>query len=663
MPLMLDGDVFKSFFAYCRLDGPIATIGFAEIRGLTGGFGYNSTLRFPKATEVPDFPFIAVPDSSTPAEALSKLLDSGWFSPKRDSYWVAAGFTVMAFEMLEVSVVAAAEFSPNVKLGIFGLATAEMPKKGERKFVRVQLGVAATIDFGAGILTVDGQLTPASFVLDPSCHLYGGFALYSWFGSRDSMQGNWVFTVGGYHAAFKPPSQYPNPPRLGISWNFDSSINITGEAYFAITPKMCMGGGKLSITLSLGPLSAYFNAWADFLINYKPFWFMASGGITVGVDFVLDLWLVTIHISIDLGATLYLEGPPIAGKVHVDFYVFGFDVEFGHRDAGNVAKLDLDTFYKQVLQTDSKAPATNTMHGELDGGDCGTQEPAPYVFSCTSGLLSDATQNPHSSPNSDPWTVRGAIFAFMVTCKFAVKKATVLTGSPDSNAAVPEDKVVNPAKAEVHARPMGLVDPMNQSTLEIKITPVLPKSMVWEDTVPLNPRWNKNEAVMTSVPCALWGKYDESLDPTRTGNTSELLDGSSGNTVDLMTGVKLYSPEPRRSPDIIAEFDVEKSMGQIAGFGAFPNPEVALAAWSPLSRLDDKLQQFKEVGDRWLEPDLGLGAAMDAVKVWALLEVFGWDLTEPRAVDGKIPKGLVDKISELYTEAPAMCVGLIAVAA
>ncbi|KAF8416572.1 hypothetical protein EV426DRAFT_578661 [Tirmania nivea] len=91
-------------------------------------------------------------------------------------------------------------------------------------------------------------------------------------------------------------------------------------------------------------------------------------------------------------------------------YVFGFDVEFGHRDAWGVAKLDLDAFYKQVLQTDSKSPAAVTLRGELNGGE--------------------------------------------------FKEATVLTGSPDPNAEVPEDKVINPAKAQVYARPMGLVNPM-----------------------------------------------------------------------------------------------------------------------------------------------------------------------------------------------------------
>ena len=112
------------------------------------------------------------------------------------------------------------------------------------------------------------------------------------------------------------PTHYPNPPRLGISWDLGGSIKITGEAYFAITPKRCMAGGRLVATLVLGPLRAWFEAFADFLINYRPFYFMADGGITVDVSCKVDLLLVSFTVSVEIGATLHLEGPPLCGRVH-----------------------------------------------------------------------------------------------------------------------------------------------------------------------------------------------------------------------------------------------------------------------------------------------------------------------------------------------------------
>lgn len=90
-----------------------------------------------------------------------------------------------------------------------------------------------------------------------------------------------------------------------------------------------MGGGSWNVSLDAGPLHAYYCAHANFLINFQPFYFVASGGLAVGVEFTLDLWLISVHISVDISAQLYMEGPPVHGYVHVNFWVFGFDVKFG----------------------------------------------------------------------------------------------------------------------------------------------------------------------------------------------------------------------------------------------------------------------------------------------------------------------------------------------
>jgi hypothetical protein len=76
-----------------------------------------------------------------------------------------------------------------------------------------------------------------------------------------------------------------------------------------------MGGGMLMAYFECGPLSAHFNAWADFLMNFSPFHYQASIDVSIGVEFSLDLWICTIHISADINATLDLHGPPFGGVV------------------------------------------------------------------------------------------------------------------------------------------------------------------------------------------------------------------------------------------------------------------------------------------------------------------------------------------------------------
>ena len=502
---------FQSFLVYCTLEGPLMTIGYAEIRGLTGGFGYNTSITMPTVDKVIDFPFLTVPKSNDTEGAQSQLMSSGWFKVQKGSYWAAAGLTLLAFQMLAVSAVVVVEWNPGIKLGLFGVATAEMPRQAKFKFARVQLALAATIDFDAGILRVDGQLTPASFILDPQCHLTGGFALYAWFGNGDpAMQGSWVFSIGGYHPRFIAPAQFPIPPRLGISWSFDKYINISGEAYFAITPKVCMGGGRLHVTLSLGSLYAYFNAYADFMIQYRPFHFETEGGLNVGVQYTLDLWLVSINIAIDIAARLYLEGPPIRGTVHVDFWVFGFDVNFGTKEIASKTDLSLSEFYDLVLQADTKQPASIPT---LDF-DCQEQAAetslAPHILSCTSGIIAD---NARSAPAAnDKWRVRGAIFAFTVSCKFVFDEyevRTVVAGQPVHLHAPP-----CPGKGSIYARPMGLRNAMFSSKVTITVTRLQSPLDTATDDVEESaiPVWTEVKHSLASLPTALWGK-GESLFP------------------------------------------------------------------------------------------------------------------------------------------------------
>ncbi|KAF3098998.1 hypothetical protein TWF706_006583 [Orbilia oligospora] len=669
-----------SFFTYCRLDGPIATIGVADINGLTAGFGYNTFCTFPNASNVMDFPLIGVPQSNSVVEAMSKLINGNpaWFGRKEHSYWFAAGISGSALETLTLSAVVALEFNPLPKLGIFGVATAEMPKKAQQKLARVQLGIVATLDFGAGVLSIEGQLTPASFVLDPNCHLTGGFGLFYWFNPRDeTLKGQFVFTVGGYHKAFQRPSQFPNPPRLGFNWKFDSAINIVGESYFAITPKAVMGGGRLHVSLDLGPLQAWFDAWADFLINYKPFHFMAEGGISVGVRFELDLWFVTITIEVDISATLYLEGPPVAGTVHVDFWVFGFDIDFGNKNSHALAKLKLLEFFRMALQQDTKTPTAFLENGEeveISEAD----EPAAHVFSCTSGLIPDNNSPNDTSGTPKPWTVRGAIFAFNVSCKFPFRKGKVITAM--SGADDQKYEFSAKSKDDIFAKPMGLVIPLETSDVQIKIELLKPHAQGIDTKDAKLPKWDKVETATSQLPSALWAKCKQLADtfnfhkhsnyianpgttprhitldatdedPTGGRNDqAKLLNSKPDGAKDLTTDIILYAPQSLKSEDKIPRFDITKASELLAASVEFPEREEELKNWKP--KLPLMSTPWSDVKAKWVTPDLGTGAGKSAAAIWANMPVFGWDAGDKW--NGAPPVSLVTKLEEMYTEKPSM---------
>jgi hypothetical protein len=125
--------------------------------------------------------------------------------------------------------------------------------------------------------------------------------------------GDWVFSVGGYHPKYQKPDWYPAVQRLGISWNPGKCMSVTGEAYFAVTPKVVMGGAMIRVTLSIGPVGAWLEASFDCLINFHPLHYSAGFNVSIGVTFDMDFWFIHIHIECSVGAWLTVQGPDFGG--------------------------------------------------------------------------------------------------------------------------------------------------------------------------------------------------------------------------------------------------------------------------------------------------------------------------------------------------------------
>lgn len=86
-------DIFKSVFVFARLDGPLVTLEFAEISGVTGGFGYKSEVQVPTADQVVNFPLVKPSNLAGATESVITTLErivstkaDGWFKPRCDTY-------------------------------------------------------------------------------------------------------------------------------------------------------------------------------------------------------------------------------------------------------------------------------------------------------------------------------------------------------------------------------------------------------------------------------------------------------------------------------------------------------------------------------------------------------------------------------------------------
>ncbi|KAK3320289.1 hypothetical protein B0T19DRAFT_361934 [Cercophora scortea] len=676
---------FTMVFIIFKLEGPLFSVGFADISGLTGGVGVNSNIRLPTASSVLDFPFVKPKGTETtdgPLAALRGLLQpptpntEPWFSAREGSFWIAAGLKATAFQMLTVDAVVVVQLDPDVQLGIFGVAVCSVPSlHSPVKFAHAELGIACTLDIKSGVFKLEAQLSPRSFVLHPSCHLTGGMALYAWFGEANDLAGDWVLTIGGFHQAFNKPPQYPRPPRLGISWALGPALRIRGEAYFAITPRVCMGGGRLYAALTIGALSAWFDAFIDLLINYRPFYFSAVGSISVGVRFSMDLWLVTVRISAEIGATLTVAGPPMAGTVHVDFWVFGFDIDFGDKSGmARPDRMELGAFKELALKSASAGGAGLAMdwvgvdvQGEEEEEDrsAAKETTKPFLFNCVQGLVPES-EVPNGSPNAaaslwragkdkDMWVVRGGGLSFTITLSFAASEGEF---KDDRESAVVKKKEIPIADIHktIYAQPMCLTE-----SITSKVTVTVSQSE--DDAVMLrsvaekrkDDQWSV-EPIIKSVPRSVWGKYDPEQDPMLKGNNVRgLLGGATSGaeigTIPLVMGLTITPPAPYKSKDRIPKFNLVEDIKLTVNGKGYPFPDTITTAsdmWAPRAPIKDK-DPWDDVKNKWADER---NRPEDVVKMWAKRLRF-----EDGSLSGKRPAALLRRFETMVPALPMVARG------
>jgi hypothetical protein len=255
-----DGGTFKHVSIFAMLNGPLIELEIGEINGVSFGFGYNSVIRTPSVSDFSSFPLTANnlgPPGTDPLALMTKINQSGWTTPTEGPTWIAVGLQALFCEILTVEAAVILGFDPYLNLAIIGKCVAIEPAvEGDQAVPRdecmiwAELDVIASVSVRTGTSRIEAQLNPNSFVFNPSCHLAGAFALCYWF-AGSGHDGDWVFSMGGYHPAWSVPSHYPNPARLSITWELNPCTTVVGEAYFAVTPKVCMGGGSLSVNFNM----------------------------------------------------------------------------------------------------------------------------------------------------------------------------------------------------------------------------------------------------------------------------------------------------------------------------------------------------------------------------------------------------------------------------
>jgi hypothetical protein len=316
-----------SFFLYVNINAPIGGPPYLFITGLAGGFGINNSLKLPTIDQLPTYlllPTNAPSEEVSSIDTISNVLPQlqTIFEYKAGEYWIAVGIQFTSFEMINAFALVTVSLGVDLQIGVLGSCSMTFPKGDPYPIAYIEVDLIASFTPSVGLLAVEGRLSPSSYIYGGFVKLSGGFAFYIWFSGEHA--GQFVVSIGGYHPAFIKPAYYPTVPRLQMSFGL-GPFQVTGQAYFALTPAMMMAGISMSAVWSSGPIKAWLDAGVDFLLAWAPFHYEASAYVNIGCSVDLGLFTLNVHV----GADLAIWGPEFGGKAHVDLDVVSFTIDFG----------------------------------------------------------------------------------------------------------------------------------------------------------------------------------------------------------------------------------------------------------------------------------------------------------------------------------------------
>lgn len=528
---------YSSFFIFAHLSKPLGGPPYFYVTGLAGGYGYNQKLRLPNRDEVVAFPLLqwasdptALSDVTDPMTVLELLEDkqAPWVSAYPGEQWLAVGLDATSFDLIQSKALFIAEFGRELQFALLGISRVQLPQASEANtsdaLVFAEMGLDAVVQPSAGFFGISAQLSPNSYVLHPDCHLTGGFAFYTWYDKNqatgDDHSGDFVVTLGGYHPHFTRPAHYPDVPRLGFNWQVSNCVNISGQAYFALTPAYVMAGGALNVLFQAGDLCAWLDTYADFLMQWKPLHYEATAGVSVGVSYRLNLGLFSVTLKVELGADLDLWGPSLGGNVYVDWYVISFTIGFGADRAAHNDKISWSEF-KTLLPKETTNVKNLTARSLAENV---ADEPSTTCINkiiIEQGLL-------HQQGNV--WVVRPAEL---------VLRTESAIPTTECHVTIDGNKVDIPSTEQpqdVSIKPMGLSNISSIHNVAIKSNSQagkLPDVQKWAGTV---------QIVKRNVPKALWDKYTAGQDVTN----------DTATLPDRWTGVRIKAPAAQGKTSLAA---------------------------------------------------------------------------------------------------------------
>lgn len=370
----------KSLFGFLFLEKSLGGPPSFQVEGLALTFGYNRKIILPSVSQVDKFPLVSyalsgeAPDlkggSKNPLTIFSEKMGQ-YIPPKEHNYFFGIGVKFQTYKLVNSFALLTISAGEDLVIALTGLSKLALPPGLNSPRVYVEIELAAMYNVEEGVLEINAQVAPGSYVLSQNAHLTGGFAFYAWFkGNGDGVStpiaGDFVITLGGYHPDFIKPSYYPAVPRLGLNWQVCSELSITGSLYAALTARAIMAGGAMHIVWKSGSLEADCKLGANFLISWKPFHYDAAIYVSLKAGLHVDIFGVHKFVSLDIGANLHIWGPSFSGHAHLHVSIcdigFSYSIDFGTPNSPP-PKLNWQAFESSFLPAPKKVLSLSVAKG------------------------------------------------------------------------------------------------------------------------------------------------------------------------------------------------------------------------------------------------------------------------------------------------------------
>ncbi|MCI5874679.1 MAG: hypothetical protein PUJ55_16290 [Clostridiales bacterium] len=501
---------YPSAFLFGMLKGTLGGPPCFLVTGMAAGFGYSRTLVVPSVEALEDFSLMAVVTGKKTADDMREEADKE-FPAKSGANWIAAGITANSFQMVDLAVLATVLVDQGFCLNLLGRADVVIPKGEEKPFAEVGLLIKLTIDPGSGLIPVEGVLTKDSYVFSKDCHISGGFAFYMWYAGAHA--GDFVISLGGYQNGYAKPVHYPSPDRLRLSWKLSPELSVSGSLYFALTPSYIMAGGDFQMVFEWKCVYAWFHAYTDIKIGWKPYSYTADIGISIGVK--VELKLFKVHM--ELGCDLAIWGPDFSGIAHVHLWIISFTIKFGKGETKSDT-ISVDEFCTSFL------PGAEQKRQLAEGETSGKFGGPGIRFA--GGLIDEHRQSEAKSEENRAKVVNGQQLVLEVKSQVPLTAFTINGQETTLDSPQEANKIwLRPCRKET--------------------APKLVVELKRSDGVPMRAEW-EHQTIVEALPSALWTK-----------------EGYKGETANCCTGLSFCVAKSRAYRSLICRMECREDEKEV----------------------------------------------------------------------------------------------------